>query len=99
MLLEAVPSDCRCRQKADDQRWSFAAFLQVRSRLYELSGCLFWFLVLGGAQLVIDTSCMAAGLLPLIIDAVQDPSASALRATGVITLSQVRDIQSCPIPA
>ena len=32
--------------------------------------------------------CCAAGLLPLIIDAVQDPSASALRATGVITLSQ-----------
>ncbi len=30
-----------------------------------------------------------AGLLPLIIDAVQDPSASALRATGVVTLSQV----------
>ena len=29
------------------------------------------------------------GVLPLVIDAVQDPSASALRATGVITLSQV----------
>ena len=29
------------------------------------------------------------GVLPLVIDAVQDPSASALRATGVVTLSQV----------
>lgn len=29
------------------------------------------------------------GLLPLIIDAVQDPSASVLRIKGVVTLSQV----------